>query len=72
MSQSPLRERALGSWLGRLARANNRLTGATLTAFIEQLTELPAGTLGFCASDKIGSDEYRQIMKPIYAALPPV
>jgi SpoIIAA-like len=36
---------------------------------IETVTDLPAGTLGFCASGKISSDEYRQMMEPIYAAL---
>jgi hypothetical protein len=36
---------------------------------IEKLTDLPAGVLGFCASGKITSDEYRQMMEPIYAAL---
>lgn len=30
---------------------------------------MPAGTLGFRASGKISSDEYRRIMEPIYAAL---
>jgi len=36
---------------------------------IERLTDLPPGTLGFRASGKIGSHEYRQMMEPIYAAL---
>jgi hypothetical protein len=36
---------------------------------IEQLTDVPAGTLGFRASGKITSDEYRRMMEPIYAAL---
>jgi hypothetical protein len=36
---------------------------------IETVTELPAGTLGFRASGTISSDEYRQMMEPIYAAL---
>jgi SpoIIAA-like len=36
---------------------------------IEKLTDLPAGTLGFRASGKITSEEYRQMMEPIYAAL---
>ena len=36
---------------------------------VEQLTEVPAGTLGFRASGRISSDEYRQMMEPIYAAL---
>jgi hypothetical protein len=36
---------------------------------IERLTDLPPGTLGFRASGKIGSDEYRHMMEPIYEAL---
>jgi SpoIIAA-like len=36
---------------------------------IEKVTDLPAGTIGFRASGKIASDEYRQVMEPIYAAL---
>ena len=36
---------------------------------IEQLTDLPPGVLGFRASGKIGSAEYREMMKPIYDAL---
>lgn len=36
---------------------------------IEGVTDLPPGTLGFRASGKITSDEYRQMMEPIYAAL---
>jgi SpoIIAA-like len=36
---------------------------------IETLTDLPPGTLGFRASGKIGSDEFRRMMDPIYAAL---
>jgi hypothetical protein len=36
---------------------------------IEKVTDLPAGTLGFRASGKITSEEYRQMMDPIYAAL---
>ena len=36
---------------------------------IAQLTDLPAGTLGFRASGKIASDEYRRMMEPIYAGL---
>jgi hypothetical protein len=36
---------------------------------IEQVTDLPAGTLGFRASGRIGSDEYRRMMEPIYATL---
>jgi len=36
---------------------------------IEQLTDLPSGVLGFRASGKIMSDEYRRMIEPIYAAL---
>src|SRR5215475_7695275 len=36
---------------------------------IETVSDLPAGTLGFRASGRIGSQEYRQMMAPIYAAL---
>jgi hypothetical protein len=36
---------------------------------VEAVTDLPAGTLGFHASGRITSDEYRQMMEPIYAAL---
>jgi hypothetical protein len=36
---------------------------------IENVSDLPAGTLGFRASGKISSDEYRAMMEPIYAAL---
>jgi SpoIIAA-like len=36
---------------------------------IEPVTDLPPGNLGFRASGKITSDEYRQMMEPIYAAL---
>ena len=36
---------------------------------IENVTDLPPGTLGFRASGKIASDEYRKMMEPIYAAL---
>jgi hypothetical protein len=36
---------------------------------IETVTDLPSGTLGFSASGKITSDEYRQMIEPIYAAL---
>jgi hypothetical protein len=36
---------------------------------IENITDLPAGTLGFRASGKVSSDEYRQMMEPIYAAI---
>jgi SpoIIAA-like len=40
-----------------------------LAALIEKVTDLPPGTLGFRASGTITSDEYRQMMEPIYAAL---
>jgi hypothetical protein len=47
-----------------------RLThGARLATLVEAVTDLPAGTLGFHASGRITSDEYRQMMEPIYAAL---
>ena len=36
---------------------------------VENVTDLAPGTLGFRASGKITSDEYRQMMEPIYAAL---
>jgi hypothetical protein len=36
---------------------------------IENVADLPPGTLGFRATGKITSDEYRQLMEPIYAAL---
>ncbi len=36
---------------------------------IERLTDLPSGTLAFRASGKIGSEEYRQMIEPIYDAL---
>lgn len=36
---------------------------------LERLTDLPTGTIGFRGSGKITSDEYRQMMEPIYAAL---
>lgn len=36
---------------------------------IENVTELPSGTLGFRASGRITSDEYRGMIEPIYAAL---
>jgi SpoIIAA-like len=36
---------------------------------IEAVTDLPAGILGFRGSGRITSDEYRQMMEPIYAAL---
>ncbi len=36
---------------------------------IETVTDLPPGTLGFRASGRITSDEYRQMIEPIYATL---
>jgi hypothetical protein len=36
---------------------------------IERVTDLPPGTLGFRASGKIASDEYRRMIEPIYATL---
>jgi hypothetical protein len=36
---------------------------------IESASDLPPGTLGFRASGKVTSDEYREMMAPIYAAL---
>jgi SpoIIAA-like len=36
---------------------------------IENVADLPPGTLGFRATGKITSDECRQLMEPIYAAL---
>jgi SpoIIAA-like len=36
---------------------------------IERIGDLPAGVLGFRATDKITGDEYREMMKPIYATL---
>jgi SpoIIAA-like len=36
---------------------------------IENVADLPPGTLGFRASGKITNNEYRQMMEPIYAAL---
>ncbi len=36
---------------------------------IETVTDLPPGTLGFRASGKLTSDEYRQMIEPIYATL---
>jgi hypothetical protein len=44
----------------RRARINSGL--------IEKVSDLPPGTLGFCASGKITSDECRQMIEP-YAAL---
>jgi SpoIIAA-like len=40
-----------------------------LASVIEPVTDLPPGALGFRASGKITSDEYREMMEPIYAAL---
>ncbi len=36
---------------------------------IENLTDLPQGTIGFRAAGRITSDEYRKMIEPIYAAL---
>ena len=36
---------------------------------IDNVTGLPPGTLGFRASGKITSDEYREMIEPVYAAL---
>ena len=36
---------------------------------IENITDLPPATLGFRAPGKITSDEYRQMIEPIYATL---
>ena len=36
---------------------------------VERVADLPAGVLGFRASGKMTRDEYREIMKPIYATL---
>jgi hypothetical protein len=36
---------------------------------IENVTDLPAGTLGFRASGRVSSQEYREMIRPIYAAL---
>jgi hypothetical protein len=36
---------------------------------IEKFTDLPPGTLGSRASGKITSDEYRQVIEPLDAAL---
>lgn len=40
-----------------------------LGTLIENVTDLPSGTLGFRASGRITSDEYREMIEPIYAAL---
>ena len=40
-----------------------------LGTLIENVTDLPPGTLGFRASGKLTSDEYRQMIEPIYATL---
>lgn len=42
---------------------------ARVSTLIEKVPDLPVGTLGFRASGKITSAEYRQVMEPIYAAL---
>jgi hypothetical protein len=36
---------------------------------IEKVADLPAGTLGFRASGRITSKEYREMIEPIYATL---
>jgi hypothetical protein len=36
---------------------------------VEGVVDLPDGVLGFRATGKITADEYRELMKPIYAAL---
>jgi hypothetical protein len=36
---------------------------------IERIDDLPAGVIGFRASGKMTGDEYREMMKPIYATL---
>jgi hypothetical protein len=36
---------------------------------VEQLGDLPAGVLGFRATGKLTRADYRELMKPIYAAL---
>ena len=36
---------------------------------VEGVADLPDGVLGFRATGKISGDEYRELMKPIYAAL---
>jgi hypothetical protein len=36
---------------------------------VEGVADLPDGVLGFRATGKITADEYRELMKPIYAAL---
>ena len=44
-------------------------SGARLWPVVENVTDLPPGTLGFRASGKITSAQYRKLMEPIYAAL---
>ena len=36
---------------------------------VENVSDLPPGTLGFRAYGKVSSDEYREVIGPIYAAL---
>ena len=36
---------------------------------IESVSDLPPGTIGFLASGRMSSDEYREMIEPIYAAL---
>ena len=52
-----------------VAAAGAADTDDMLGTLIENVTDLPPGTLGFSASGKITSDEYRQMIEPIYAAL---
>jgi hypothetical protein len=47
----------------------DRRSGARLATLIETVTDLPPGSLGFRASRKITSEEYRQMMESIYATL---
>jgi SpoIIAA-like len=80
-AENPFREPVFGLFTGaRDAAARASRQGSLLSerriaaelqcrALIERVTDLPGGTLGFRASGKIGSDEYRQMIEPIYAAL---
>src|SRR6476646_10206431 len=54
---------------GRCAIERLVQRGKLHTRMIENLTDLPPGTLGFRASGKISSEEYRKMIEPIYAAL---
>jgi hypothetical protein len=40
-----------------------------VTVVVETVSDLPPGTLGFRASGKLSSDEYREMIRPIYGAL---